>query len=149
MISEIDLRDVFYDTYRESVRNGNSYWTAHGAGLLAVATASQTASRAVVERLQGELDAFKATEEFRVSYSYGVNSGRQTGRSPEAIVNDIIRWSMGAINVDLVEKRIIASKVSPWLPVPTDGAEKTFAWAEKYAPDWVARAKRKAEAAEN
>lgn len=47
------------------------------------------------------------TEEVRVWYSYGVNSGRATGSSVESIIQRVQQETQGLINVDKVERRTV------------------------------------------
>lgn len=78
----------------------------------------------VVESLAAapvSLEAAKAetTEETRVWYSFGVNSGKAVGFSAEHIVERLERETMGPVQVDKVERRTVTA--SEWLPVETEG----------------------------
>lgn len=86
------------------------------------ADAADLIHRLTIALSEGAIDTSPGTPaartQFRVHYSYGVNSGTYTGSSVQVIVDYICRQTQGSINVDLVEERQVQLIETPWVPVP-------------------------------
>ena len=56
--------------------------------------------------------------EYRVYYSYGVNSGTLLGRDVESMIHRHETETMGPVNVDKVEARLVIIQETEWETVP-------------------------------
>ena len=74
-----------------------------------------------------ETEQWKQTDEVRIHYSFGVNSGRRTGTdrpgAVEQLVAGVERDTQGPVNLDKVERRTRFERETPWLPIPEGSAD--------------------------